>query len=84
LWTQSQSSWLPDNFRVLDLGLSDEAASEWVTFGFLVFALMKNDDNGNLMSCVRSFKNVMGQLCLSFFDLLFVAENTTMMLVSRI
>ncbi len=55
-----------------------------VTFGFFVFALMKNDDNGNLMSCVRSFKNVMGQLCLSFFDLLFVAENTTMMLVSRI
>ncbi len=47
----------------------------------LVFALMKN---GSLMSCVRSFENVMCQLCFSFFDLLFVAENTMMTLVSRI
>ncbi len=47
----------------------------------LVFALMKN---GSLMSCVRSFENVICQLCFSLFNLSFVAENTMMTLVSRI
>ncbi len=47
----------------------------------LVFALVKK---GSLMLCVSSFENVMCKLCFSFFDLLFVAENTMMTLVSRI